>query len=122
MPIGIPIANSLRTSRRRTTAVTQTATVTQNKKTGNQPETIEMPATFTEAARATAATATAAAATAARTRRRRRGRGRDGPVVCWLVVSVWVLMVDVSVSSSQLHRAHRPTVGWIKARVPREIP
>jgi hypothetical protein len=41
MPIGIPTANSFSTSRRRTTVIAQTATVTQNKKTGNQPETID---------------------------------------------------------------------------------
>ena len=90
MPTGIPIANSFRTSRRRTTAIRQTATVTQNRKTGNQPETMEMLPRSTEVARITAATATAA--TTAMTRR--RPGSRDGPVV-WFVVRVWVLMVNV---------------------------
>src|SRR5271166_1786834 len=109
MPIGMPIANSFSTSRRRTTAITQTATVTQNKKTGSQPATIEVLPTFTcprARARARAATATATAAQTARTQR----RGRDGLVVCWFVVSVWVLIVGGS------------TVGRAETTVPRETP
>ena len=37
----MPMANSISMSRRRTTAMTHTATVTQNSTNGNQPETIE---------------------------------------------------------------------------------
>jgi hypothetical protein len=35
-------------------------------------------------------------ATPARIQRQDRDRDRDGPVVCLLVVSVWVLIADVS--------------------------
>jgi len=101
MPAGMPISNSLRTSRRRTTAITQAAIVTQDNRTGNQPPTIEMLPTFTVVARIAAPMATAAAAPAARIQRRDRARDRGGLVLCWLVVSVWVLMAGVFLRSAR---------------------
>ena len=134
-PTGMPIANSLSTSRRSTTAVTQAATVTQNKTTGNQPETIEtLPAFGRARARATATAATAAAAPAARTQRGGRNPGRrrwpDGPAAFWLVpgwlmsswfgLSVRMLMADVFLGSAS--GVDGPTVGQAAAAVPRQTP
>ena len=74
MPIGMPMRNSCSTSRRSTTAMTQTASVTQNKATGNQPAMIEMLPTFTVSVTITATTTTTATAHRART----HPRGRNG--------------------------------------------
>ena len=105
MPIGMPIANSRSTCRRVATATTQNATVTQNKKTGNQPETIEtlprLPR-FRTMRRAATAAATAAPMISA------RRRTQDGPAVrlcltcacsvrCF-VGSVWMLIADALLS------------------------
>ena len=105
MPIGIPIANSRSTSRRVVTATTQNATVTQNKKTGNQPETIEMLPMlprFKTMTRAATAAATAAPMISA------RRRTQDGLAACLcltcacsvrcFVGSVWVLIADALLS------------------------
>jgi hypothetical protein len=115
MPIGMPIANSFSTSRRKTTAIRQTATVTQNKATGNQPEMIEMLPTCPKAAvRANATTTAIAVATDTS---QRQGRDGDVPVVCWFVVSVWVLIVECLRFSSAASFAY-PDSGLCTGRNP----
>src|ERR1700749_4979869 len=97
MPIGMPNANSFSTSRRTTTAATQTATVVQNKKTGNQPATIETLARLPRIGGRVRTRATAAVtATTSGIQRR-----RDGPNTGGVLVSVCVLVMGYPALSAQ---------------------
>src|SRR6201988_5020681 len=99
MPIGMPNANSFSTSRRTTPAATQTATVVQNKKTGNQPATIETLARLPRIGvrvRTRATAAVTATATTAGIQRR-----RDGPDTGAVLVSVCVLVMGYPALSAQ---------------------
>ena len=83
---------------RRTTATTQAAIVSQSKKTGNQPATMEMLPTFIVVTTMTTAIAAAATTQAISI----QPRAREGLVACSSGVPVLVLVMTLSAPRSQL--------------------